>query len=59
MVAVVTIMTVVVVAIVMVMTVVVIAPAARPVAVAAAQRQPRGEQPGGERDFRDTHHASP
>ena len=56
MVAVVTVMMI---AVVMVMTVVMVAPAARPVAVAAAERQPDGEQPGGEGGFRNTHHASP
>jgi hypothetical protein len=56
MVAVVTVMPVVVIAVVMVMTVVMVAPAARPVAIAAAQR---GEQAGGERDFRYSHRVSP
>jgi len=59
MVAVVTVMTVVVIAVVMVVAVVMVAPAARPIAVAAAQRQPDSEQPGGEGGFRNTHHASP
>jgi len=44
---------------VMVMMVVMIAPVARPIVVAAAQRQPDREQPGGDDHFRDTHHVSP
>jgi hypothetical protein len=50
---------VVVIAIVVMMVMVVIAPATRPIAIAAAQRQPHGEQPRGDDHFRDTHHASP